>query len=806
MLLKLTPSWTKKENLTRKNKFMNFIDSATSKAANIFKKLLERYNITFSVLKNSIFQRWAIGIILCLILTVILAPEFHFSAPKFKQGMIATNDIKADRDFLVEDQKSTDEKKNAAAENVKPVYDYDSKVAGNIKAKLNRALSSAAEDYNSSYKEKPPEASPIDISKSQKGKKRLEANLGVPLSPEEFYILKEYKFSPELQQTLSHLISPFYERKYITNSPFGKQEKEKGITVRNLNTQNEQEIKDVSKILNTQEIDAELLKRVNALFNSDDYSIKRVMFSLTKKLIEPNLTFNKATTEEKKLTAMEEVKPALFQVQKNEMIVREGEKIGYAELIKLEGFFKSSGDNKFSSFAVLAGIFFTALFLSLVLYFWRTRNWLKPSTRSNVDLLVFALIALLQILFIKIGIFISLAINRAFPSISTDVCYFAIPFAWGAMIIAVLINRNVAMILSLFISFLIAFLFDEKITFPLFCFLGSVATSYHIVSSRQRSAFLRIGVFLGIINIAAIVCINFLAGNLLNDLFLRLAMGFAGGILTGILVAGITPVFESIFGLITDIRLLELANLNQPLFQKMIIEAPGTYHHSIIVASLVEAAGEAIGANSLLAKVSAYYHDIGKLTKPQYFIENQPNNENRHDKLSPKMSSLVIISHVKDGCELASSVKLGQQIINIIREHHGTSIVSYFYDKAKKDKDIAIRSLSESDFRYPGPKPQTKESGLVMLGDVIEASSRTLHDPTPARIRSLVRERIERLYTDGQLDECELTLKNLNTIAETFTQILTGIFHHRVDYPEYPNKEATGKKEIDELTDSKQSE
>jgi len=259
------------------------------------------------------------------------------------------------------------------------------------------------------------------------------------------------------------------------------------------------------------------------------------------------------------------------------------------------------------------------------------------------------------------------------------------------------------------------------------------------------------------------------------------------------------------FGFITDIKLLELANLNQPLFQKMIIEAPGTYHHSIIVASLVEAAAEAIGANALLAKVSAYYHDIGKLTKPQYFIENQPNTENKHDKLSPKMSSLIIISHVKDGCELSSQVKLGQQIINIIREHHGTSIVSYFYDKAKKNKDQSFRSLSESDFRYPGPKPQTKEAGLVMLGDVIEASSRTLSNPTPARISSLVRERIERLYMDGQLDECELTLRNLNTIAETFTKILTGIFHHRVDYPESAHKETNGKKEIDELTYPKQS-
>ena len=304
-------------------------------------------------------------------------------------------------------------------------------------------------------------------------------------------------------------------------------------------------------------------------------------------------------------------------------------------------------------------------------------------------------------------------------------------------------------------------------------------------------------------NMAAIFCLNLLSGNLLNDLVLRLLMGFAGGILTGIFVAGITPIFESLFGFMTDIKLLELANLNQPLFQRMIIEAPGTYHHSIIVASMVEAASEAIGANSLLAKVSAYYHDIGKLKKPQYFIENQPNNENKHDKLSPKMSSLIIISHVKEGCELAAEVKLGRQIINIIRESHGKSIVSYFYDKAKKDKDESIRSLSESDFRYPGPKPQTKEAGLVMLADVVEASSRTLTNPAPARIKSLVRERIERIYTDGQLDDCELTLKNLNTIADTFTRILNGIFHHRIDYPEPTHKDANTKKENNENPDRK---
>jgi putative nucleotidyltransferase with HDIG domain len=252
---------------------------------------------------------------------------------------------------------------------------------------------------------------------------------------------------------------------------------------------------------------------------------------------------------------------------------------------------------------------------------------------------------------------------------------------------------------------------------------------------------------------------------------------------------------------------LELANLNQPIFQQMIMEAPGTYHHSIVVASLVEAAAEAIGANSLLAKVSAYYHDIGKIKKSQYFIENQRNGENRHDRLSPKMSSLIIITHVKDGYELGDKAGLGRKIKNVIREHHGTSLVSYFYEKSRKDRDPSIRSLPESDFRYPGPKPQSREAGLVLLGDVIEASSRTLSNPTPSRIKSLVRDRIERVFMDGQLDECELTLRDLNKIADSFNRILNGIFHHRIDYPKTVIKDVPGNgKDNNGNTDRKSSE
>ena len=769
----------------------NFLDSTSEKILSFFRKRKEKHRFSFAVLNDVIVQRWVIAVLLSAGLTALLAPQFYSSKPVYRHGMIVQENVKADRDFLVEDVQSTRLKQLESAAAVRPVYDYDPETAMTIRAKIKQSFALAAGQRETSQV-----------------KALLDRSLGVTLSQEEFAYLSAHAFSDELLQRFSRIIFAFYENTFVTTGPFGNQEREKGITIVNTLTRTEENTKELSSILLMKDIGPALSKKINASMRNEQPEARRVTFLFLKKMIAPNLTYNPKATAQKIASARESVKPVYFQVQKNEMIVREGDKIGYPELAKLEAFHKTAAVSNISSLAVLAGIFCIVLFLTLLLYFWRTRNWLKTSPRSNVDFLVFAIVALLQILFVKAGIFISVAVNRAFPSLPVDACYFAIPFAMGAMIIAVLVNRNVAMIMSVLSSFLISLLFEEKILFPLFSFLGSVAASYHVVNSRQRSTFLKVGVFLGVVNIAAILSLNLLTGHLLDDLILRLAMGLFGGIITGILVAGLTPVFESLFGFITYIKLLELANLNQPLFQKMIIEAPGTYHHSIIVASLVESAAEAIGANALLAKVSAYYHDIGKLAKPHYYIENQTGYDNRHDKLSPKMSALIIISHVKEGCELAMKAKLGQPIINIIREHHGTSLISYFYDKAKKNKDESIRSLTESDFRYPGPKPQTKEAGLVMLGDVIEASSRTLTNPTPARIRSLVRERIARIYTDGQLDECELTLRNLNTIAETFTRILTGIFHHRVEYPEAPPKpkETNGKREVYENSNRKPAE
>jgi len=247
-----------------------------------------------------------------------------------------------------------------------------------------------------------------------------------------------------------------------------------------------------------------------------------------------------------------------------------------------------------------------------------------------------------------------------------------------------------------------------------------------------------------------------------------------------------------LFDYTTDSKLLEFANLDRPLIKRLMIEAPGTYNHSVIVATLAEAAASAIEASSLKAKVMGYYHDIGKLDKKLYFIENQADGKNRHDKLSPSMSALILIGHVKKGVELARKYKLGNEIIEGIIQHHGTSLIKYFYQKSLKSGNDTVK---EEDFRYPGPKPQTREAGIVMLADVVEAAVRALERPTPARIQGRVKELINDVFADGQLESCELTLKDLHQIAKSFNKILTSIYHSRI---EYTDKAQEKKKEKNE--------
>jgi putative nucleotidyltransferase with HDIG domain len=267
------------------------------------------------------------------------------------------------------------------------------------------------------------------------------------------------------------------------------------------------------------------------------------------------------------------------------------------------------------------------------------------------------------------------------------------------------------------------------------------------------------------------------------EAWLAIPAGFLGGIFSSMVTMIAIPFLETLFNYTTDVKLLELSNLNHQLLKEMLVKAPGTYHHSMMVGSMVEAAAEEIGANPLLGKVMSYYHDIGKMEHSNYFIENQKPGSNPHDHISPFMSRTLLVAHIKDGVEMGIKYKLGRPIIDGIVQHHGTTLISFFYNKALDQKTEGDPDFSEDEFRYPGPKPQFREAALCMLADSIEAAARSLDEPTPSRLQNIVKNIIQRKFVDGQLDECQLTLKDISKVEDAFIRILLGIYHQRVDYP-----------------------
>ena len=415
-----------------------------------------------------------------------------------------------------------------------------------------------------------------------------------------------------------------------------------------------------------------------------------------------------------------------------------------------------------------------------------------PSFRPRAkDVYFLGTALLLFMLLTRLGKAVGAELLGELPAIPVQAWEFLIPVAGFGMLVRLMLRSEFTAIASLVFGLLVGFVADNSLFFAVYATTGCLVGAASVRQVKNRLSLMWSGLAIGAVNAGMVVGYQLLLGELLGvDALLAVLMAFGGGLLSGFFVSAVLPVFEAGFSYTTDIKLLELANLNHPLLRELILRAPGSYHHSMMVGSLCEAAAEAIGANALLARVGSYYHDIGKMKNPQYFAENQRAGENPHDKLKPNMSSLIIKSHVKDGLEMARQGRLPREIQDFIAQHHGTSLIAYFYHKAKGLEDPDIPEVEEKDYRYPGPRPQTRETAICMLADGIEAASRAQQNPTPAQLKGLVQKMINRAFTDGQLDECDLTLKDLNAIAEAFIRILTGIYHHRPQYPRrYPRRQ-----------------
>lgn len=381
--------------------------------------------------------------------------------------------------------------------------------------------------------------------------------------------------------------------------------------------------------------------------------------------------------------------------------------------------------------------------------------------------------------------------TRYLADVKHESFLFAIPYASGALLVQSVLGLQYGLVFALCLSIIVGVYIPGSPLFMAMVLASSMVACLSVLRLRTRSVYVRAGGYIVLATLPFSLASVPIEGNLSpTDIIFRALAPVVGGILCSFIAGGVTPIVEYFGKYVTDIRLLEMATLDHPLLKELSIQAPGTWNHSMVIGMMVEAAADATGANPVLARVGAYFHDIGKMRKPLYFVENQMPGDNRHDKLSPSMSALIIRSHVKEGLELARQHKLPPIMEDMISQHHGTTLIEYFYDKACREAEESGEEIEvdQSLYRYPGPKPQTREAGILMLADGIEAACRTLSEPTHDRIQGLVQKMMNKVFSSGQLSECELTLQDLHIIAKCFTRVLNGIYHQRIAYAEPAEK------------------
>ncbi|MFZ5811763.1 MAG: HD family phosphohydrolase [Thermodesulfobacteriota bacterium] len=697
------------------------------------------------------------------VMSLLASMDFQNRVKLFVAGEVATHDVAADQNLQIEDTAATASRREQVAETQPPVFDMSPKPFLDLTKGVEDILSAVSGSGGEEL---------------EKLRWQISENLNVEISQE----VIEYWQRPDFHVLVETRILPRIKEAYgpgVVSASSMLLAYKNGILIRDLPSNMEmlridtRDIKDIKQIKDGLEtfLKAELNKPIR---------VRKAVTSLIHPFLVPNLTLNQETTQHRKREIMAAVEPLYYNIKKGEIIVRQGERVGPVQQIKLQALFRlqSGGVQYLEGVGIMA----VCALMLLVLHFSLGKRGLR--TISDKDWLFVGTVVLAFGLLAKFGNAVHLPAGDVPESVRALYFSYSLPMAGAAGILALFFPKRLCIFTSLILSFLSCRLIGGDLN--LFCsyFITSMVFIYLLKRSETRAQVLKTS-----IPLIATLLFMWFSVNLMDFTdIVTTGTGvffiFLNGLLTLLAVMGLSPIMELIFGYSSRFRLMELMNLEQPLLQELMVKAPGTYHHSLVVSNMVEAGARVIGANALLARVAALYHDIGKLKNPQYFIENISGKENRHNKLAPSMSALILISHVKKGVELAREHKLGPVITDLISQHHGTTLITFFYHKAQELAEAKGEDpVREEEFRYPGPKPQSKEAGLILLADAIEASSRALVDPTPSRIKGHIQSIVRKIYTEGELDESQLTLKDLTLLTETFHRILTGIFHQRIEYP-----------------------
>lgn len=723
-------------------------------------------------------------VLLLLVGTWTLTPGSLSFSDEVSPDSIAQRDYIAPRALMIPDREATDEKRRRAREEVLPVYDFERGAVGEQDAAFERLFSTGRQALGDD-----PEALRSTEGWRQDLAGRLSEASGMEVTPRQAAVLADWAFTNDLEERVRGLVRQTLRRGVVTAKDLLLENRVRGVSLRDLSTGEERRHLDLYDHLGYPEELREFLEAEVRDWLGLTAGERAALVDLMMAGIPPNLHPNRSETVERRQEAAAAAAPVFNRVSEGEMVVRKGDRVDAATA---EVIAEMTGRRGWGRRGLpLAG---TLLLLALAaVALWVTLGREQGLARSHRRVYGESLLVLLlAVLGTKFFFFTASALASSFdaPPFNNFSSYlFAVPFAALGLVAALLLGRYPALLLSLVYSVLVARMAgDSAGTVMLYSLAGSLAAIYALERHqfKQRLVLVRVGLLVAAVNVAIIVALLALRGDAgvgPASVGFDLVGGLAGGLLVAAAAGFAVPVLESIFNIATDIKLIELANTNLPLLRRLAFEAPGSFQHSLMVANLAKEGCEAVGADATLAYTGALYHDIGKVHRPDYFIENQRPGQNPHDKLAPSMSSLVLISHVKDGVELARKHHLPQPVVDVIEQHHGTRLIKYFYNRALERSDPDTEEVREDDYRYPGPKPQSKVMGVLMLADAIEAASRTLVEPTDVKVRTLIRTIMDDCLNDGQLDRTDLTLSDLRRVRDAFHRVLATIFHQRIDYP-----------------------
>ncbi len=549
-----------------------------------------------------------------------------------------------------------------------------------------------------------------------------------------------------------------------------------------------EEITQSAKLYDEQDVISLLAKQLHDIYETDD-DAALIASKIGVNVVAPNIRFDNKATEQATRIAVESVPLTIGTVQENERVVGRHERITAELKLKLDSLRRARAERGSESggpiqmVGILLHVIIVVMLYGIYLYLFRKRIF-----ANNRHLALIALLLLLEGFFA----YVTRELNVNSPT------EYLIVVPAASMLLTIIFDSRVGFYGTVIIAFLIAGIRGNDYSMALASVVAGALSVYTVRDVKNRTQIFRSLGFIFMGYSLSIVALTLERSESISMVVEQLMFALANAVISPVLTYGLLIFVERVFRVTTDLTLIELSQFNHPLLRQLAERAPGTYHHSMTMASLAEAAAAAVGANEVLARVGAYFHDIGKIVKPTYFAENQKGSRNRHDKLAPRMSSLIIAAHIKDGIAMAREHNLPDEVIDFIPMHHGTTRMEYFYNKAlayaqNSPDETKIDEIKEQDYRYLGPKPQTKETGILMLADAIEATVRTLDDPSPQRLEVVINDLIKSRFEEGELDECPLTLKDLTKIKAAFLGILVGIYHSRVKYPEIPKKRAPRK-------------